>query len=172
MDSSSSESEPGEALEAAAGSLIDAYSGEVSADDPAEPALERTVQILEAKLNLHRGPLPSPETLEAYERAEPGSAARMMHPWEKQSDHRMALEKSQVMANIRARTRGQYIGMLVAMTVIIGGFVAIYLDKPLAGIAALVLAAATIAGRFIVTTSRSGEPPQLDEPEGSDRQTD
>lgn len=77
----------------------------------------------------------------------------------------MDLEARQVDANIKARTRGQYIGMLVAMTVIVGGFVAIYLDKPLAGVAALVLAAATIAGRFIVTSSRGVEQPQPPETE-------
>lgn len=138
---------------------------EPTAEMGAEPALERTVQILEAKLNLHRGPLPSPEALEAYERIQPGTAERMMRRWEVQSDHRMDQEARQIDANIKARTRGQYTGMVVALTVIVGGFVAIYLDKPLAGIAALVLAAATIAGRFIVASSRGVEQPQPSETE-------
>lgn len=126
----------------------------VGPEAAAEPVLERTVEILEARLKLHRGPLPSPEDIREYEAVQPGTAERMLVRWEKQSDHRMELESKQVEANIRNRARGQYIGMVVAMTVIIGGFLAIFLDKPLAGVAALVLAAATIAGRFIVTSAR------------------
>lgn len=105
---------------------------------------------------MHSGPLPTPDDLRQYEQVYPGAAKRIFDRWEKQSEHRMAVERRMVASNVSARTRGQYIGFAVALTVIIGGFTAIFLDKSLVGLAALVLAAGAIAGRFLMSRRANG----------------
>lgn len=141
--------------------VAETLSDALDTDDPAE--VKRTIEVLEARL--HQGPLPTPSDTEAYERVYPGATKIMFDRWQQQSDHRMALERSTVDSNLAARTRGQYIGLTLAALVIAGGFIAIYLDKSLAGFAALVLAAAAIAGRFLVTLRRESPAPNTADPE-------
>jgi uncharacterized membrane protein len=58
-------------------------------------ALLRTVMSISLQ-RTHSGPLPDSHTLEEYNRIIPNGAERIMTVFEKQSDHRMELEKKVV----------------------------------------------------------------------------
>lgn len=68
------------------------------------------------------GPLPPPHILAEYDKVLPGAAATILARAEKQSDHRMKLEKTVIPAQQRESARGQIFGLIVAITgILIGG---------------------------------------------------
>lgn len=78
------------------------------------------------------GPLPPPEFGERYEVIHPGAVDRLFTMAEKQSEHRQAMEKLSVEAQIKdltaereERRRGQYLGFGVAIAFIVAGSLAI-----------------------------------------------
>jgi uncharacterized membrane protein len=62
------------------------------------------------------GPLPPPEVLEGYDRIFPGLAERLVRMAEKQSDHRMELEKKAISAQLSESSRGQIFGLIIGLT--------------------------------------------------------
>ncbi|WP_165820194.1 DUF2335 domain-containing protein [Microvirga sp. KLBC 81] len=63
------------------------------------------------------GPLPDPETLAAFDQIVPGGAARIFDQFEKEADHRRALERSQT----RFVIRDTHIGQALAGTFALAG---------------------------------------------------
>lgn len=84
--------------------------------------------------SIHRGPLPSPQTLKAYNEALPGGAERIFASFEKQSQHRMDMEKGVVESQQRQSTRGQHYGLIVALVFIIIAGILAYTGHDTAGI--------------------------------------
>lgn len=84
------------------------------------------------------GPLPPPEILAKYNDAIQGGAERIMAMAENQSQHRQALEKSVVAANIRAQKVGPILGFLVCMAAIASGTFLIYVGKNAAGLVPII----------------------------------
>jgi len=72
----------------------------------------------------HSGPLPRPEDLERYNLIIPNGAERIMAMTEKQSDHRMELEKGYMIANNSDSKRGQIFGFIIS---ILFGSASVYL---------------------------------------------
>lgn len=62
-----------------------------------------------------RGPLPLPDILEAYDSIVENGAERIFVRFEKQSDHRMALEKHAVGEELKQSSRGQLMGFIVTL---------------------------------------------------------
>lgn len=62
------------------------------------------------------GPLPAPETLAQYDALVPGAANRIITMAEEQATHRRNLEAQAVPAAIAAEKRGQYSGLVVAIS--------------------------------------------------------
>ncbi|WP_455049128.1 DUF2335 domain-containing protein [Mitsuokella sp.] len=63
--------------------------------------LDKQVNI--QHLQVHKGPLPDPLTLEQYDKVVPGAAERILRVFEKQVDHRLDIEQQQA-KDIQAKT--------------------------------------------------------------------
>ncbi len=84
------------------------------------------------------GPLPPPEILVKYNEVLPGAAERIVAMAEKQQSHRQDLERKLVFSNAESQVRGSYLGFVVCMTVVLGGFYLLYLGRQITGIIAVV----------------------------------
>ena len=82
-----------------------------------------------SQTSLFSGPLPPPSILEGYERLLKGSASRILSMAEKQSDHRIELEKKVIYSNILNERLGIISSLIIStLLIIVGGFL-IYSDK-------------------------------------------
>lgn len=87
--------------------------------------------------------------LARYEDLIPGSAERIIGMAERQSAHRQELEKQVVGGGVSAEQRGQWMGFVVAMSALGGGFWLISQGQPAWGIALVVADLAAFAGVFV-----------------------
>jgi uncharacterized membrane protein len=102
------------------------------------------------------GPLPPPNILRGYNEIVPGAAERLLVMAEKQQAHRMRLESAVVEGNCKSQSRGMNYGFVIAMTVILGGFMSIYVGKDATGITFIVTALASLVGIFIYGKKKQG----------------
>jgi uncharacterized membrane protein len=72
----------------------------------------------ELRVETCAGPLPPAWFLEQYEDLIPGTAQRIFERFEKQSDHRMQLERAVVMGNSRRASIGQGAAFLLSAMII------------------------------------------------------
>ena len=109
----------------------------------------------EVSQEIYSGPLPHPDHLKKYDEIYPGAAQIILSSFEKQSDHRRALEKKVINSNIKNERIGQIFAFILAILVIwIGGFL-IYLGKNIAGLVALLTPLATLSGVFFIARKRN-----------------
>lgn len=108
-----------------------------------------TRQITQITAKAFSGPLPAPEILEQYNRIHPDFAERIVVMTEQQSAHRRSLESQVVQGNLRAQTRGQWLGFVIYMTGVIGGFWLIASGQSGFGIAAVIGSLATMTSVFM-----------------------
>jgi uncharacterized membrane protein len=94
-----------------------------------DQASEHQIAQLEIKqVQQHwSGPLPDPETLAAFDQVVPGGAARIFDQFEKEADHRRALEKSQTHFVIRDTHIGQALAGAFALAGLSVAAFAIYM---------------------------------------------
>ena len=72
---------------------------------------------------------PPPQILNEYENVVPGSASKILNRSEKQSDHRITIEKEVVAANIKSRTRAQHYSLITIIIIFCVVSLAIYLHQ-------------------------------------------
>jgi len=103
-------------------------------DPPTQsPPETQAIGSIQIQQSAFSGPIPPPEFLQKYNEILPGLADRLVRMAEKQEDHRHALERSAVKAEITRGYIGQASGLIVALTgLAIGGWL-LYRDKPVAG---------------------------------------
>jgi uncharacterized membrane protein len=78
-------------------------------------------------MQIHSGPLPSPETLARYNDIIPDAANRILHMAEEPQQHRMGLEKHVVLSDSMRANLGLLAGFIVAMTgLIVSGLLGTY----------------------------------------------
>src|SRR4051812_24986466 len=53
----------------------------------------QTIRVVRRELSVHTGPLPPPEVLARYEQIMPGAVELLFRNFERQSQHRMEIEK-------------------------------------------------------------------------------
>ena len=92
---------------------------------PTRPSPNPTPARITATVTEISGPIPPPQVLQQYNGIVPGAAERIVRMAEKQSDHRMDLERKVVYSNIRK----SHLGMVVAATIAIYG---LYISKEIA----------------------------------------
>lgn len=104
------------------------------------------------------GPLPPPALLAEYDRVVPGLAGRIAGWTEEESEHRrraemevLAMQREIVQGGLRHRSRGQIFGLIVVLVIAVGSLVLIGLGHSIVGLAALVLALATLASAFWIS---------------------
>ena len=106
------------------------------------------------RLEHYSGPLPHPDMLAKYDALAPGSAATIIARMEKQSDHRMEMEKLVVVAEIRRSYAGLVAGLVVSLSVIGAGVYAIFRGNGAAGTAMIGTVLAGVVVAFVVGTVR------------------
>ena len=80
-------------------------------------------------------PLPPPDVLAKYNEAFPGCAERIVNAADTQAKHRQHLETITVEGNVRSQSRGQWMAFVLALVILLGGFLLIYLNKDILGTA-------------------------------------
>jgi uncharacterized membrane protein len=81
-----------------------------------KPKRQQIVKTLLVSIKkTHNGPIPDPESLEEYSRIIPNGAERIMALAEKQSSHRMVLEKKVIISQIAQSYLGQIFAFLIGI---------------------------------------------------------
>lgn len=100
-----------------------------------------------AQVTQYSGPLPPSEELERYNQVVPGLAERLVASFEKQTAHRMELEKMVITHQLKEGGRGQLIGAVLAVLFLAGSLWITHDGYPWVGLplgGATVIALATI----------------------------
>ncbi len=92
-----------------------------------------SAMMIKVEENYHAGPLPSPRTLKDYSKVLPEAPERIIGQFEKQSDHRMEMEKIVVKAQVGQSRTGQIMGYSVALLFLVAAVGLILLDHAVAG---------------------------------------
>jgi uncharacterized membrane protein len=104
-----------------------------------------------------QGPLPPPGLLAAYNDAYDGAARDIVKMAMDQSAHRRDLESSAIKGDLRLRQFGQMLGFVIAMTVIIGGFILVGMGRPITGMVSILVALTSLVGLFLYSRRAGGE---------------
>jgi len=86
-------------------------------------ATVETTQMVASMQMTFQGPLPPAVELEKYNQIVPGAAERIITMAEKQTAHRMDLEKHAVSEQLRQSARGQLFALIIGVSGIIGAVV-------------------------------------------------
>lgn len=125
---------------------------------------ESTVKELLIALSIKKswtGPLPPPDSLQDYNSVIANGAERIFQRSEKQSDHRMELEKLAISTELRQSGRGQHYGLIIALAFFIGAVFLAYTGHDTTG---LVLGTVDILGLVSIFVYGKNEQKQnLDE---------
>jgi len=108
----------------------------------------------EVRAELFQGPMPHPDHLAKYENLYPGAAKLLFGLLEKQTNHRINLEKGVVASNIVNEKRGQIFAFILCLAVIGGGIALAIMDKHITGFASILSGLGTIVTVFIVGKRR------------------
>ena len=133
-----------------------ADSGKLDAPAPGDEAHPgRVVALSEHQLlaTSYSGPVPPPSILQGYEKLVPGSAARILAQAERQTDHRIHLEKTVVESDVRRSWVGLWLGFIISMTIIVGGCILVGLGHDAAGAGIATGGVAALAGVFVYGTT-------------------
>lgn len=77
----------------------------------------------------HSGPLPPPETLEAYGKVVPGLAEKIVDMADREQRHRHELEREDLKQDRREARRGQYLGFVTILLLIVAALLAVWLGS-------------------------------------------
>ena len=95
-----------------------------------EPRKKEAMSIIKDLVVMHEesfsGPIPPPSILKQYEEMHAGSADRILKMAEKQSEHRMELEKKAIGGQVDQSKRGQIFGFVIVFLFIIAAFAFAY----------------------------------------------
>lgn len=107
------------------------------------------IEHYEASSQIYEGPLPQASELIKYNEAHPDAANRIIAMAEKQQDARLADTAFMLRENAKAKKRGQYMGFVIALIVLVGGMFLLLQGRALEGFTTLVGAVATLVVIFI-----------------------
>ncbi|MBI3541127.1 MAG: DUF2335 domain-containing protein [Deltaproteobacteria bacterium] len=118
--------------------------------DPEKRALIGVIQ----SMSHFQGPIPPPEMLQKYDAIVAGSAKRIIDRFEKQSDHRMGLEKKVIGNGVIQSYVGQGCGFVLGLYVLRIGQNLIQAGNNWPGIIMVLSDVIALAGMFILGKSR------------------
>ena len=95
--------------------------------------------------------------MEAYERAAPGTAERIVGAFVKEGDHRREMERIIVRSQVRSRWTGQLSAL--AVTLLFAGIAVwgIATDRPVRGVIALLAPLAALVNTILLSWRRRGD---------------
>ena len=100
-----------------------------------------------------QGPLPPPATLRGFEEIVPGAALRILEMAEKQSAHRIQMERAVIDGDSRRADRGLIVGGILAALIVTGGLIVMITKDPWAGASIIGTSVAALAGVFVYGTN-------------------
>lgn len=117
---------------------------EVSIPDELKPLLEdlpeaqaKAIKAVLVGMSIQRhtfkSPIPPPAILKGYNEVIPNGAERILSMSEKQSDHRMRMEKEVTAIEQKQSGRGQHYGLIVALSFLIASFILILMGHDVSG---------------------------------------
>ena len=119
------------------------------------------------KLTVSSGPIPTPETLAAYDKAIPGLGERIIASYEAEYSNRHRLEQMSLQGDIDAMKlahwdvrRGQWLGFVISITGILSGAILVYLNHDVAGASLGGLSLASLLTAFLKSSPSNIEPGQ------------
>lgn len=118
---------------------------EIARDPKKKTAVIRKIQMMCA----YSGPLPPPEMLERYGKIIPNAPERILKMAERQSEHRIELEKVVIKGNSRRENQGLQYGFTICLVTILGGIFLIYNNKNSAGLVAILAPLGILAASFL-----------------------
>lgn len=119
--------------------------------DPAPPQQQQGTYNVRVEGISFRGPLPPPEVLQRYDQITPGLADRIVRMAEKNQDHRHNLENTVIPSRVKLEQRGQIIGALLGIAMIISGTAIVATGMPIVGVSIIGTTAVALAGLFVYT---------------------
>ena len=105
--------------------------------------------VIPQEMTQHRGPLPSPETFNAYNKTLPGAAERILAMAEKSQNHRHEMEKTHLKLSGQMIARGQWFALLLGLTGLGWGGGLLLADKRIEGFSLVIGTIATLVGAFL-----------------------
>ena len=123
---------------------------EESHPEPQPPAVATfTITASKQTTVTFRGPLPPPEILQAYNKAVPNGADRIMGMAERQSAHRQELEKTVLKSNTSVQKFGVFSALAITLTALVLGFILIIYDKDILGFTLMIGSLGSLVGTFV-----------------------
>ncbi len=119
----------------------------------------RTVQTLTviSRSKTHIGPLPDGETLREYNELIPNGADRVMVMAERQSEHRMTMEKTVIEGQTKQSSRGQSYALIIGLFALAGSTACILLGHEWPGTVLGVGGLTGLVTAFIVGKDKQSE---------------
>ena len=105
-----------------------------------------------AEMRSYSGPIPPPDLLKQYDEIAPGTASRIIAMSERQSEHRMSLEKKVVESGISRSTAGLICGFLIACVFAGSGVWVASMGHPAAGATIATASVVGLVGVFVTGT--------------------
>lgn len=120
-------------------------------DIPQGTDSSRTNAFIQA--SYHRSSiLPPPNELERYEALNPGTTKTILESFQKQVDHRIAIERAVIEGDTKRANNGQTMAFIIVVLVLSAGFSLVFLGKDVIGISTVVASLATLLGAFLYGT--------------------
>ena len=116
-------------------------------------------------LEMHYGPIPHPEILKKYDELDPGAAKLIIENGVNESVHRRDMEKRLLEKKINDKKRGQYLGFLIGLVVIVAGTYLIYANHPITGTLLSGTSLLGLVGSFLSSGSNDRNDEKSDESE-------
>lgn len=98
------------------------------------------------------GPLPSADELERYQAIMPDLPERLVANWERQTEHRIDLEKRVIKGDIRRADWGLILGWIFALTLLVASVYLIATDHEGIGVTTFLTEMAVLGGAFVYGT--------------------
>lgn len=164
------------------GESVEVAQSDGSNFDHSDPLSHEAILGEEASVSIERierysGPLPHPALFARYERVQAGFAERIMQMTEKQLEHQIKMDQSEleirrrvVDAEIRSFTRSQWFTFVLVLVFLILAGISLFLGQELGAIAAGLAALGTIA--YALQARRRPAKDEDTELEASDASTD
>lgn len=105
-----------------------------------------------AEMRSYSGPIPPPDLLKQYDEIAAGTALRIIAMSEKQSEHRMSLEKQVVTSGIRRSWAGLVFGFLIACVFAGAGVWIASMGHPAAGATVATTSVFSLVAVFVTGT--------------------
>lgn len=108
--------------------------------------------------NYNANPLPSPETIKAFQELVPDAGERLFKQFELNGEHRRSSEKSLIRGYNGRGYLALILSGIVVLSFLAGGIWFVKLGQPIAGVATFVVAIAGVVGAVTTTKrNKSGE---------------